>query len=562
MSGVSSARDAPGVRGVLAACWLAGLGLAAPAMAEDVALTATRTALTAGQPAEAATVLQAASESPEKRLLAAEVALALGHASDALAGLGISDPADPQRGLARWPAELQGEVAQVAAEALLAETSPVPAVPWLQSALSLGGEHVEVDRCLALYLDAQLQEGHDAAAVRAAEQLWEDWPRSPYRAHGGLVLAHAWAETRITPAREILASIRVDPQVPIAIHLAAAEQLCAILARIHPGQCWVVADQECAYAVAHHVPPGRLALWRALSLASIDPPAGAAALRALPADLAREPAAVQALVQASASQEISVAMRCEGALSLQARGRTAEARAQLEPLAAQDDLALVTLLSLPGVDPLAWCTVPAAARPRAAVALAAELMAAKHAPEAWTVVQRALPATPSGTLPPVTLGLVYWASQCAPQAAQREFWQALLLVQPRQGPSLELGLAWCAEAQRREALPADATAAWQAAAATLPEDHPYFPEACDRAASGLAAAGDEQGALRLLQGPAAWGGDDPAHWRCRFLLAQLAGRLGQVPQALEAARSLLHRGNAEQQQRLEALIHQLTKKMP
>jgi len=550
------------MRGALVGAWLAVLGLAASATAEEAALTATRTALAAGQPAEAATVLQSAGESPEKRLLAARVALALGHASDALAGLGISDPADPGGALARWPAELQGEVSQVAAEALLAETSPVPAVAWLQSALALGGEHVEVDRCLALYLDAQLQEGHDAEAVRTAEKLWQGWPRSPYRAHGGLVLAHAWAETRVTPAREILASIRVDPQVPTGIHLAAAEELCAILLRIHPGQCWVVADEECAYAVAHHAPPGRLLLWRVLSLAQLDPPAGAAALRALPPQWASEPAAVQALAQASASQAVSVAMRCEVALSLAARGRSAEARAQLEPLAAQDELALVTLLGLPGVDPLAWCAVPAAARPGAAVALAAALMADGHPQQAWPVVQRVLPAATSGTLPPLMLSVVYWASVAAPQAQERARWEAVLLAQPRQGPRLELGLAWCAEAQRLMAQGADATPAWLAAAGTLPEDHPYFPVASFAAASGLAAAGDEAGALRLLQGSAAWGGDDTAHLRCRFLLAQLAGRLGEVPAALEAARSLLRQGNAVQQQRLEALIHQLTEKTP
>ncbi len=150
-------------------------------------------------------------------------------------------------------------------------------------------------------------------------------------------------------------------------------------------------------------------------------------------------------------------------------------------------------------------------------------------------------------------GVLYWASACAPSPALRRHLRQRLLT-GEAPPRLETGLAWCAEAEDRSQQGLDATAAWTAAVHTLPSSHPYLPEAAWRAARSLDKSGHDAEALALLEGPASWATDDDAHARCRFLLAQIAFRLGERAEALHDALTLRGLGSAQQQEHLEALI--------
>jgi hypothetical protein len=530
--------------------------------AEEAALAAARVALDAGQPVEAGQCLTSAPDSDEKRVLQARVQVALGHAQDGLATLGIDRLEQPDAEVAQWPLSCRGEVAACVAEAALSLGRPRPALPLLKQALALGGAHLEVDRCLALYLDGLLQQGFEAEALQVAENLWHGWPRSRYRAHGGLVVAHDLLHEQPTAAREILSAIRVDASVSYALHLQAMEELCTILYEIHPGQCLVVAEQEMAFAQEHHHDAGDLPRLRALAWCQLDPAAGARALRELPASLAMDPTVVAALAAADHAHSVTIAMSCERAVSEAALGRSDSARHLLEPLAGHDDLALVTLLSLPGTDPRPWIGTPAARTPRAAMVLASSLIGLGEPQRAWSALQPVLSGIDHGLDAKQSLELRYWASRCDPDHQQRGLWREQMLSVAPPGRLLELGMAWCDQAQARVDAGLDSTSAWVAAAKSLPQEHPYFPEACWRAALALSAAGDDDQARAILSGDASWGGEDVAHERCRFLLVQLQARHGDTLEALRAARSLLGRGKPDQQQRLETLIHQLETKTP
>jgi hypothetical protein len=141
---------------------------------------------------------------------------------------------------------------------------------------------------------------------------------------------------------------------------------------------------------------------------------------------------------------------------------------------------------------------------------------------------------------------------CAPDPARREQLRHALIASGAHG--IECGLAWCAEAEARDADGRDAVDAWTHAATELPTEHPWQAEAAWRAARSRAAAGDDAGARELLDGPASWGGDGPANCRCRFLLAQIFARCGDRDRALRAARSLSGHGDQEQQRRLDIFI--------
>ncbi len=548
---------------LIAAVSLASMLAGISGAAEDPALDAARTALAAGQPVEALAVLRGVKpRGPSARLIEARAQLALGRTREAIELLGSIDGAGIPDAVARWDAGSRGEASQVGAEALLAAGGNMPsALHLLAQALELGGRGVEPDRCLALDCQCLLRSGERDQAVRAARRLWQGWPRSAYRVKGGLVLAHAIATSEPTAAREILAAIRVDAAISASDRRDAGELLCRILLVEHPGQCLVVAEQELGHLAATE--RGALPLYRALALARLEPRTGAQALRTLPADLAADPTVQPALRDAEANGAASVAMVCERARASIALGRADEARALLEPLAADQPEALAALCSVPGLDCQRFVGFPAARSPIAALALTRALAGAGKLPAAWAVLLPLLPASAapsareaaSDEADGATAEVLYWASVCAPEQERREGYRRRLLASKATG--LEAGLAWCAEAEARTRDGGDAVEAWSRAAALLPAEHPWQAEAAWRAARELAARGDDPGARALLDGPASWRADDEVNCRCRFLLAQVLARSGARDEAMRAADSLTGRGDAARQARVEAFLASL-----
>ncbi len=549
-------------RGGWLALLLQGALLAWPAAAaaavEDPALAAADQALAGGLPAQSVLLLSkhpGLAQPGAERLTLARAYLALGRGDDALAAL----HAVPGRSwLDAWPDIQRGAAAQCAGEAWLQRGDDGAARAMLDDACRQSAA-VAVDRCLALLADLCRKAGDLDHARDYARVLWTEWPRSPYRGHGGLLLAQLIAGSAPDEARGVLAGVRLIDTLADADRLGAAELLCRLTLERHPGDCLVVAEQEARRLAA----TGQLPLYRALALSALDGQEGVRALLALPLAARQDPAACAALerlqrLQQAPRERLDPELVCERARAEAELGRVDAARALLLPLAAEHPAALVALAELPGGDLTGFIAAPAARHPIAALALGRALVLAGQPEPAWTVlaglVQRTAGPAPAGA-PPAQL--LYWAERAAriaDPAAAATLRQRLLQIDEA---GAETGLAWCDEAERRLQEGGDAEAAWERAARLLPADHPWAAAASWRAARLLLETSSRIEEARRLVEKQGWAGSAADQLRCRFLLVQILERLGDRAGALRTAESLLPLADGEQRDRLQRIIGQL-----
>jgi hypothetical protein len=398
-----------------------------------------------------------------------------------------------------------------------------------------------------------------------AEALWLGWPRSPYRGHAGLQLARQRSVADPDRARELLAQVRISDPLGDQDRLSAAELLCRLLLDAHPGQCLVVAEQELKRLAGRDT--GLLPLYRALALGNLDPQEGVAVLEALPEALRADPAAQAAMArlraEVASGRRADLARRLERARAEVELGRLDAARAMLEPLCAQEPMALVALAALPGFDPDRYLACPAAAHPAAALALGRALLATGRSEVAWPMLKAVLAKREAGACEELPLATVlYWAAEAASTAApvEAQRLRARLLALDEAG--VETGLTWCAEAQRLEGARQEADAAWRQALARLPDDHPWKPGVAWRVARRmLERDGDAEVARQLLAQPA-YAGDEADQLRCRFLLVQALERLDDRNGALRVAEALLPLADTDQRARLERILTRLRQASP
>lgn len=516
----------------------------------DAAIQAATRALAAGQPVAALQVLSghpAAGVPGTVRLIETRALLALGRHQEAARRLGLDDAAQ----LDAWPDDLRAQASALAGEISLAGGDLVTARPHLERALRLRGEGVAVDRIMVLLAECCEQLEDTALALRYAHAVWRDWPRSPHRGRAGVIEARLIASQQPDQARSVLAGVRVLDQVEPGTRLAAAELLCHLLLPTRPGQCLVVAEQEIARLPQH----GRLPIYRALALAAMDVREGLAALTALPAAMREESAVSTAIARLNAqpaAQADDVLLRVERARAELELGRVANARTMLEPLAATRPSALILLATIEDVALERWLEVPAMAEPVARAALGIALSRRGDHARAWPLLRPLVTPTVQTVEGVTSASLLYWAAATAQQVAPErvtELSNALLALDSH---TLENGLAWAVEAQRREritALTGTARAAWERAAEALPADHPWQPIAVLRAARPLIEA--ENGlerAKQLLERVHRSASEDQR--RCRFLLAQVYERLARPAQALQVIDELQAQADTDQAHKL------------
>ena len=523
--------------------------------AEDPTVEAAIEAMGNGLPAQSVQLLQSLPDHGRvgiARLTLARAYLALGRGEDSLQALGA---ASGMNWIADWPVLHRGTAEQCAGEALILTGDDRRARLCLDQACRQSGS-VAVDRCLALLSELCRKTGDPKAATDYARVLWEEWPRSSYRGHGGVLLAELIAAQHPDEARAILAGVRLIDTLAEADRLRAAELLCSLLLDKRPGACLVVAEQE-----ARRLPsPGQLPLYRALAMCALDPQEGLRTLQALSGDLRTTPTAQAALerLRAAPVHQADVGMIIERAHAEAELGRADRARTLLLPLATDQPAALIALSDVPGTDMGAFIDSPAARNPMAALALGRALVVADRAADGWTLLRRILSAYDAGQAAGLPLAdLLTWAGRAAeavdPQAAAALRQRLLSLDQPGQAT----GQAWCDEAERRSREGGDAEAAWERAAHLLPQDHPWAAAAAWRAARNLVDQGIRLADARRLVEVPAWAGSDVDQLRCRFLVAQIAERTGDRHEAQRAANSLLPLADATQLPRLQQFIARL-----
>jgi hypothetical protein len=528
---------------------------AAATWVEDPALAAAVQALNGGLPAQSILLLRShpgLALPGAERLTLARAYLALGRGDDALAAL----RAVPGRGwLDEWPVIQRGAVAQCAGEAWLLRGDDREARSLLDAACRQSAA-VAIDRCLALLADLCRKLGSLDEARDYARVLWMDWPRSPYRGHGGVLLAQLIAASSPDEARGVLAGVRLIDTLAEADRLCAAELLCSLTLARHPGDCLVVAEQETRRLAA----AGQLPLYRALALSALDPHEGERALLALPPGLRADPAVRAALdrLQQVKAERIEPELVIERARAEAELGRVDAARALLTPLADEQPAALVALAELPGGDLTRYLSAPAARNPIAALALGRALVLSEHPVQAWAVLA-GLVERPAGMAPggAPQAQLLYWAERSARSSDPGVAASLRLRLLALDELGAETGLAWCDEAERRAHAGGDAEAAWERAARLLPADHPWAAAAAWRAARLLLETASRIEDARRMVEKQAWQGGAPDQLRCRFLLVQILERLGDRREALRAAESLLPLADGEQGDRLQQIIGRL-----
>ena len=532
--------------------------LSGPLAAEDdPLLTAARAALADNQPLGAVNLLRGhpgLTRMGAERLLLARAQLALGRGDQSLVVLATADPA----ALPGWPASLRGAVALCTGEAQLQRGDDQGASTWLALAAHTGGEEVEIDRCLALLVELARRLGDRAAERTYAEALWLGWVRSPWRVAGGLALARLLADGEPDQAREVLAGVLQAESLPPQ-RLAAAELLSHLLLARRPGQCRVVTERE----LRRGGNAGRLPLYRALSLAALDDPTAGEALTALPAALAADPAVAAARQRVDSRQtsgDGELAKRRERARAALELDRPADALALIREDARTDAEALALLAAIPGSPLDAYLEVPALAHSLAAFAVGRALVERGRHQSALPLLQRSLSVVQQAGIPGLSIPVVrHWTREAARITDAKLAEQLRVAQLGESGGGSEIGQAWCEEAQRL-ALTADRAgedAAWRRAAGALPAGHPWRAGAAWRVARHLVTQdGELSDALAMLTGPA-WEGDGEDAQRCRFLLAQVLGRLGRRADALRTAETLRPLAVGEQRDRLEHFIARL-----
>jgi hypothetical protein len=511
--------------------------------ARDPVIMAADKALAAGQPVAALQLLDGHSSAGGRALLT------LGRQQEATGRLGV-ETLDQLNG---WPEPLRAAASALAGEIALAGGKLDQARPLLERALRLRGERVATDRIMVLLAECGERQGDAAFALRYAHAVWRDWPRSPYRARAGVIEARLIANQQPDQARSVLAGVRVMDQVDADTRLSAAELLCHLLLPTRPGQCLVVAEQDMLRLSVH----GRLPLYRALALAALDIRDGLAALMALPESMRAEPAVAATITRLSAlpaAQTEDVALRIERARAELELGRTAVARAMLEPLAATRPAALILLATIDGMPLETWLEVPAMSEPAARAAVALALARRGDHARAWPLLRPMVTPTVQVVEGVHAASLLYWAMISAQQVATDQVAPLTAALLALDSHTVENGLVWALEAQRREraaAAPELVRGAWERAAEDLPREHPWQPIAILRAARPLLEVLGEGGlerAMRLLERVGTSASDDQR--RCRFLLAQAYERLGRTAQALQVVDELQAQADPEQAQKL------------
>jgi hypothetical protein len=477
--------------------------------AEDPALSAAQEALEAGLPAQSIQLLRGhpgLAHAGAERLMLARAYLALGRGPDALQSLGAT--ADPAWSDA-WPPISRGAAQQCAGEAMILLGDEQGARASLDRACRTGS--VAVDRCLALLAELCQKSGDLTAARDYARVLWQEWPRSPYRGHGGMILASLLASQAPDQAQVVLAGVRIADNLSPSDRLSAAELLCSLLLEHHPGDCLVVAEQESRRLTASPAgsSTGTLPLFRALALSVLEPHEGMRALSTLSESLRATPAA-QAMVERLRSAPVAgpnpdlVIERARAEAQL---GRVDTARSLLVPLAAEHPPALVALAALPGGDLSQFISSPSTHNPAASLALGRALVIADRSALGWPLLAQALAQRDAGKAAELSIpALLYWCERAAKTAdpgAVPALRQRLLALDE---PGQETGLAWCDEAERRSQEGGDAEAAWERAAKLLPPEHPWAPAAAWRAARSLLERGMRLADARVLVEVQAWGG--------------------------------------------------------
>ena len=547
-------RFAPGGRpwwrvAAMSACLVCGTVAEEP----DAVVTAARKALAAGQPMAALQVLadHPAQDGPTPvRLLQARALLTLGRPQEAAQRLGVSTMAQ----LAAWPERRRGAVAALLGDIALAGGDLTTARRWLEQALHLAGDEVEIDRTAVLLAECGERSDDAVAAGRYAHLVWRDWPRSPYRARAGVIEARLLAKSQPDQARALLAGVRALDQVEPGTRMSAAELLCQLLLPVKPGQCLVVAEQE----MLRLPTSGQLPLYRALALAALDPGEGLAALERLDPLLGAQPAARAAMLQLRNSptdRQQDAALRIERARAEIELGRPRQARAMLEPLAATQPAALILLAGMGEVALDAWLESPAMRDAGARAAVAISYARRGDQSHAWALFEPLV--TPEVvTIPGLPqASLLYWSARSVPRTAPERSAPLIARLLSLDEEGIEVGMTWAEEAQRREragAPPADVRTAWERSALALPATHPWQPVAILHAARPLMETGEDgERARRLLERVSAMANEDQR--RCRFLLAQVDGRLGRTREALQVVAELRQAASPEQAEKLDRL---------
>ncbi len=507
--------------------------------AEDAVQAAARAALAADRPAQALDLLGTSWGGAAAQALRVRAAAALGDAAQVRAFAGDD--------LARWPPAQRGVVALALGQVQAADGDWSAARASLLIAIDAGGE--DGDRALDLLAEVAYAAGDRPLARRCAELRWRRVPRTAAVASAGLLLARLHLDEDPQAARVLLAQVRALPGVARDHDTQAVELWCRSLVASAPDEALLLAERALAAGIDGDVP-----LWRAVALLAIDPQAGAAAVAALPADVAARPE-IAAARAATAPWSDERHRRLALAHAASAGGRWAEVVALVTPLAAEDPQALGLLLAVPDSDPAAWRGVPAGRTPEGASALARAWLARAQPAQALAAVVPVLDSASKHRVWPT-----YWAWRSARQLGdvRAETWSRWLRDHPEQQlPPVVSGEIWADHAmtsQQVGADPSSVAAAWAIAANRLPPDHAWWLPAVEAL---LRAALERQ-----ISAPEVWepiaqlSGDFPdvARQRCGFLALQLALREGDQDRVRTLAAGLRRVADPDQLKKLDALL--------
>lgn len=527
---------------------------------DDPVVVAAQKALAAGQPLAALHVLHEHAQQDQRglaRLIQVKAMIALGRHQEAQQRLGVQTIEQ----MKEWPERLHAAVAALMGESVLARGDIAAARPWLEQALRTSSDGVEIDRTLVLLAECCESLGEHAVAQRYAHVVWRDWTRSQYRARAGVLEARLCAENQPDQARTLLAGVRSLDAVEPGTRMIAAELLCRLLLASKPGQALVVAEQEMK-RLPNMV--GRLPLYRALALVALDPLEGQAAIEQLGPVLLNDPAAQSAL---SRARNLSAdrapqdqALRIERARVEWELGRPQQARVMLEPLAASEPTALIILAAMGDVPLDLWLAAPSMTDAHAHAAVAIALSRRGDHVRAWPLFLPLI-ALKKPLISEVShASILYWAAQSAQQCAPDQMPDLVGRILALNDRSVEIGITWANEAQRRERSGASSTSvreAWERAAQALPVQHAWHPLATMNAVRPLLEAGQElEKAMRLLEQVSGITMTADQQ-RCRFWLAQTYERLNRWAQAVQVIDELRQHATAEQLEKLDRMAIRL-----
>lgn len=150
-----------------------------------------------------------------------------------------------------------------------------------------------------------------------------------------------------------------------------------------------------------------------------------------------------------------------------------------------------------------------------------------------------------------------WAAEAARVAAPERFEGLLRQAVAVDPPPADSGMAWCRLAELCEIQGQPIGQAWLQAAEQLPTGHPWRLSAIARSAhTALVEGGDLARVERLLRSVSPHETTAEA-LRCRWLLAQLCARRGQLREARQLALGLVDLADENQRARVQDFLAQL-----